>query len=86
MVHHTERKIAEVHQHLDDFELWVLDRPAPQVDASTLQAMVEILREDIDMILEARVLESEVPFVETAEDKVMVALFATSKIPSPPLR
>ena len=38
------------------------------------------------MILEARVLESEAPSVEPAEDKVMEALFATSKIPPPPTR
>ena len=35
------------------------------------------------MFLEARVPESEAPSVEPAEDKVMEALFATSKIPSP---
>ena len=83
MVHHTERKISEVHQRLDAFELRVLARPAPQVDVSTLQAAVESLREDIDMILEARVLESEAPSAEPAEDTVMTALFATSEIPPP---
>ena len=31
-----ERKIAEVNQRLDAFELRVLDRPAPPVDVSTL--------------------------------------------------
>ena len=36
MVQHTERKIAEVHQRLDAFEFWVLARPAPLVDVSTL--------------------------------------------------
>ena len=36
MVQHTERKIAEVHQRLDAFELRVLARLAPQVDVSTL--------------------------------------------------
>ena len=62
MVQHTERNIAQVHQHLDVFELRVLARKAPQVDVSTLQAAVESLRVDIDMILEARVPESEAPF------------------------
>ena len=61
MVQHTERKIAEVHQRLDAFELRVLARPAPLVDVSTLQAAVDSLRADIDMILEARVPESEAP-------------------------
>ena len=40
MFQHTERKIAEVHQRFYAFELWVLARPAPQVDVSTLQAAV----------------------------------------------
>ena len=40
MVKHTERKIAEVHQCLDDSELWVLVLPAHQVDVSTLQVAV----------------------------------------------
>ena len=36
MVQHTERKIVEVHQRWDAFELQVLARPAPLVDFSTL--------------------------------------------------
>ena len=50
------------------------------------QAAVDSLRVDIDMILEARVPEFEAPSAEPAEDTVMAALFATSKIPSPPPR
>ena len=61
MAHHTERKIVEVHQRLNAFELRVLARPALQVDVLTLQAAVESLRADIDMILKARVPESEAP-------------------------
>ena len=38
------------------------------------------------MILEARVPESETPSAKPAEDTVMAALFATSKIPPPPPR
>ena len=56
MVQHRERKIAEVHQRLNAFELQVLAHPAPPVDVSTLQAAVDSLRADIDMILEARCL------------------------------
>ena len=77
MVQYIERKIAEVHQRLDAFELRVLARPAPPVDVSTLQAAVDTLRANIDMILEARVLDSEAPSVELAEDTVLAALFAT---------
>ena len=86
IVQYTEWKIAEVHQRLDAFELRVLARPAPPVDVSTLQAVVDSLRADIDMILEARVPESEAPFVEPTEDTVLAALFATSEIPPPPPR
>ena len=86
MVQHIERKIAEVHQRLDAFEVRVLARPAPLVDVSTLQAAVETLRADIDMILAARVPESEAPSAEPTEDTVMAALFATSEIPPPPPR
>ena len=76
----------EVHQRLDAFELRVLARPAPQVDVLTLQAVVESLRADIDMILEARVPESEAPSAEPVEDTVMEDLFATFEIPPPPPR
>ena len=86
MVHFTERKIAEVNQLLDDFELRVLARPAPLVDMSALKPTVDSLRADIDMILEARVPESDAPSVQPAEDTVLAALFATSKIPPPPPR
>ena len=80
------RKIVEVHQHLDAFELRVLARPTPPVDVSTVQAAVDSLRADIDTILEARVPESEAPSVEPAEDTVLAALFVTSEIPPPPPR
>ena len=86
MVQHTERKIAEVHQRLNTFMLRVLARPAPVVDVSTLQAVVDNLRADIDMILKDRVPKSEAPSVEPAEDTVLAALFATSEIPPPPPR
>ena len=48
------------------------------------QAAVNSLRTDIDMILEARVPESEAPSAEPTEDTVMSFLFATSEIPPPP--
>ena len=71
----TERKITDVNQRLDAFELRVLARPAPPMDVSTLQAAVDSLRADIDTILEARVPEFEAPSVELAEDTVLAALF-----------
>ena len=81
MVQYTERKIAEVNQRLDLFELRVLARAAPPVDVSTLQAAVDSLRADIGTILEASVPESKAISVEPAEDTVLAALFATSRIP-----
>ena len=86
MVQHTERNITEVHQRLDAFELRVLALPAPKGDVSILQAAVDNLCRDINMILKARVPESEAPSTEPAEDIVMAALFATSEIPPPPPR
>ena len=55
------------------------------MDVSTLQAAVDSLRADIDTILEARVPDSEAPFVEPVEDTVLEALF-TTEIPPPPPR
>ena len=86
MVQYSERKIVEVHQPLDAFELRVLSWTTPPVDVSNLQAAVDSLRADIDTILDARVPESEAPSVEPAEDTVLAALFATSEIPPPPPR
>ena len=86
MVQHTERKIAEVHLCLEAFELRVLARPAPPVDVSTLQAAVDNLRADIDMILEVRVPKYEAPSAEPVEDTVIAALCATSEIQPPPPR
>ena len=83
---HIERKIVEVHQLLDAFELRVITHPAPPVDVSALQAALESLRADLDMILEARVPVSEARSTEPAEDTMLAALFATSEIPPPSSR
>ena len=85
MSNHTERKSMEVHQCLDAFELRLLAQPAPPVNVSTLQAAIESLRANLDMILEARMLESEAPSAEPVEDSVLPALFPTTTAPpSPP--
>ena len=86
MVQYTERKIAEVHQRLNAFELRVIAQRGPPVDVSTRQAAVDSLCVYIDTILEARVPESEAPSVEPTDDTVLAALFATSEIPPPPPR
>ena len=84
MVQFTERKIAEVNQRLDDFELLVLARPAPPVDVWTLPAAVDSVRADIGTILETKVRDSKAASVEPVEDTVLAALFATSEVPPPP--
>ena len=53
------------------------------MNVSTLKDAVDSLSADIDMILEARVPDSEAPSAEPVEDTVLGALFATSKIPPP---
>ena len=79
MARKMQRKINEVHQCLDVVKLRVLARPAPPVDVSTLQAVVDSLCADIDTILEVRVPEP----VEPVENLVLAALFATSELPPP---
>ena len=64
----------------------MLARTSPPVEVSTLQAAVESLQADIDIVLEARVSESEDPSTEPVEDTMLAALFATSEIPPPPPR
>ena len=75
MAQHIGRKMAEVHQRLDDFELWVLERLSSLVDGSTLQAAVVSLLADIQMIQEARVPMYEATSAEPIEDTMLAALF-----------
>ena len=70
---------------MNAFELRVLARPAPPVDVSTLQVLVDSLCADIDTILEARVPEPEAPSVEPAEDTVLAALLLLQKFHHLPL-
>ena len=58
----------KVHQRLDAFELRILALQDPSVDVMALQATVEILRRDLDTILEARVPDYEAPSVESVEN------------------
>ena len=73
----------EVHQCLDTFELRVLAWPASSMDVSTLQAAVESLGADLDMILEARVPESDASSTEPPKDTVLAELFYTAAVPQP---
>ena len=58
MAQHTERKIMEVQQCLDAFELWVLAWTSPTVELTTLQDFMESLRGDLVSLLKSRVHES----------------------------
>ena len=59
MAQHTERKIMEVQQCLDAFELQVLSSTSPNVELTTLQDFMESLRGDLVSLLKSRVSESK---------------------------
>ena len=84
IIKHTERKVMEVHQRFNAFELRVLVRPAPTVDVASLPAAMESLRAELDTILEARVPESKSPSAKPTEDTVLAALFSTATLPLRP--
>ena len=74
----------EVHHCIEALELHILAMPAPPVDVSTFLAAVESLGADLDMILEARVLEFETPSIEHPKDTISATLFSTTPVPPPP--
>ncbi|KAG5586154.1 hypothetical protein H5410_046588 [Solanum commersonii] len=54
-----DRKLQAVNNRLDAFELRVLERPAPAIDLSTLQADIASLRSDVETILDAPSVEPQ---------------------------
>ena len=58
----------------------------PKIDLTTLQAVVESLREDLDTILEDQVPKFEAPSVEPSEDTVLATMFSTTAVSPPPPR
>ncbi|TMW85002.1 hypothetical protein EJD97_023970 [Solanum chilense] len=83
LLHHIQpwmqRSIAEAEERLEQ-------RMVQHTEWKIAEAAVDSLRADIDMILVARVPDSEAPSADPAEDTVMAALFAISEIPPPPPR
>ncbi|KAG5599533.1 hypothetical protein H5410_030903 [Solanum commersonii] len=69
-------KVQAVNKRLDAFELRVLERSAPAIDLSALQADLASLRTDVDAILAAPSVEPQVAPVALADDTVLNVLFS----------
>ncbi|KAG5610301.1 hypothetical protein H5410_021582, partial [Solanum commersonii] len=68
-------KVQAVNKRLDAFELRVLERSAPAIDLSTLQADLASLRTDVNVILVAPSVEPQVAPTALADDTMLDALF-----------
>ena len=71
-----DRKVQAVNKRLDAFELRVLERSAPTIDLSALQADLASLRTDVDAILAAPSVETQAAPTALADDTVLDALFS----------
>uniref|UniRef100_M1DEM4 Integrase core domain containing protein n=1 Tax=Solanum tuberosum TaxID=4113 RepID=M1DEM4_SOLTU len=71
-----DQKVQAVNKRLDAFELRVLERSAPAIDLSALQADLASLRTDVDAILAAPSVETQVAPTALADDTVLDALFS----------
>ncbi|KAG5614513.1 hypothetical protein H5410_014337, partial [Solanum commersonii] len=70
-----DRKVQAVNNRLDAFEMRVLERPAPAIDLSVLQADIASLRFDVEAILAAPAVKTQVAPTALANDTVLDALF-----------
>uniref|UniRef100_M1DVB3 Integrase core domain containing protein n=1 Tax=Solanum tuberosum TaxID=4113 RepID=M1DVB3_SOLTU len=71
-----DRKVQAVNKCLDAFELRVLERSAPAIDLSALQADLASLRSYVDAILAAPSVKTQVAPNALADDTVLDALFS----------
>uniref|UniRef100_M1DPU4 Integrase core domain containing protein n=1 Tax=Solanum tuberosum TaxID=4113 RepID=M1DPU4_SOLTU len=71
-----DRKVQAVNKRLDAFELRVLERSAPAIDLSALQAELANLRTDVDAIIAAPSIEPQVAPTALADDTVLDVLFS----------
>uniref|UniRef100_M1DFR0 Integrase core domain containing protein n=1 Tax=Solanum tuberosum TaxID=4113 RepID=M1DFR0_SOLTU len=71
-----DRKVQAVNKRLDAFELRVLERSAPAIDLSALQADLASLRTDVDIILAAPSVETQAAPTALADETVLDALFS----------
>uniref|UniRef100_M1DQR4 Integrase core domain containing protein n=1 Tax=Solanum tuberosum TaxID=4113 RepID=M1DQR4_SOLTU len=71
-----DRKVQAVNKRLDAFELRVLERSAPGIDLSALQADLASLRTDVDALLAAPSVETQAAPTALADDTVLEALFS----------
>uniref|UniRef100_M1DYJ7 Integrase core domain containing protein n=1 Tax=Solanum tuberosum TaxID=4113 RepID=M1DYJ7_SOLTU len=69
-----DRTVQAINKHLDSFELRVLERSAPAIDLSALQADLASLRTDVDAILAAPSVETQVAPTALASGTVLIAL------------
>ena len=70
------RKVQAVNKRLDAFEVRVLERSAPAIDLSGLQADLPSLRTDVDVILATPSVETQAAPTALADDTVLDALFS----------
>uniref|UniRef100_M1DB33 Integrase core domain containing protein n=1 Tax=Solanum tuberosum TaxID=4113 RepID=M1DB33_SOLTU len=70
-----DRKVQAVNKRLDAFELRVLERSAPAINLSSLQAELASLQTDVDAILVAPKVEPQAAPTALADDTVLYALF-----------
>uniref|UniRef100_M1DMZ4 Integrase core domain containing protein n=1 Tax=Solanum tuberosum TaxID=4113 RepID=M1DMZ4_SOLTU len=71
-----DRKVQAVNKRLDAFELRVLERSAPAINLSDLQADLASLRTDVDTLLAAPSAETQAAPTALADDTVLEALFS----------
>uniref|UniRef100_M1DUI3 Integrase core domain containing protein n=1 Tax=Solanum tuberosum TaxID=4113 RepID=M1DUI3_SOLTU len=71
-----DRKVKAVNKRLDAFELRVLERSAPGIDLSALEADLASLRTDIDALLVAPSVETQAAPSALADDTMLEALFS----------
>ncbi|KAG5600219.1 hypothetical protein H5410_031589 [Solanum commersonii] len=69
-----DRKVQAVNNHLDAFELRVLEQSVPTIDLSALQADLASLRTDVDAILAAPSVEPQVAPIALDDDTVLDAV------------
>uniref|UniRef100_M1DIG7 Integrase core domain containing protein n=1 Tax=Solanum tuberosum TaxID=4113 RepID=M1DIG7_SOLTU len=77
-----DRKVQAVHQHLDAFELRVLERPAPTIDVYAFRMDLASLQANLDALLALPEVEPESAPTAPIDDTVLDALIEDEMPPS----